>query len=357
MYPASNMNRRKFIERSGLAAAALAVLPSKKAPNQATKAKSTMLSAYYFRAHMYTMVPRHVREDMKWMAGIGTKNVCVAVLEQDLTAAIENISLIKEEAAKEGIKLMVVPSRWGGLLAGAPKVPSLFTVTHPNTWLLKKDKTFYTDQNVGVHSSIHYDDTVNFFCNSLDQVVTLWAPAGIIWDEPKIYDKPDYSPEAVKKLKDVENVSLHNKAFSNFFSYLNAYIKSKNPDIITNLFAYANLSEGVIESASAIEDLDYFGCDGRPWRVEDGGKVEQEAKVLLGPGERFLKAAKMANKKSLYLIENHNMREEDIHLMNKRLPEVLSLQPDHLIYYYYPRNVDKPEMNMTVLAHHLKKIK
>lgn len=26
------------------------------------------LSAFFFRAHMYTIVPRHVREDMEWMA-------------------------------------------------------------------------------------------------------------------------------------------------------------------------------------------------------------------------------------------------------------------------------------------------
>ena len=36
---------------------------------------------------MYTCVPRQIREDMEWMAAIGTNFVCVGVLEQDLFAA------------------------------------------------------------------------------------------------------------------------------------------------------------------------------------------------------------------------------------------------------------------------------
>jgi len=28
--------------------------------------KRPFLSAYYFRAHMYTLVPQHVRQDMAW---------------------------------------------------------------------------------------------------------------------------------------------------------------------------------------------------------------------------------------------------------------------------------------------------
>ncbi len=32
-------------------------------------------NAYYSRQPMYTLVPRHVREDMEWMASIGTNTV------------------------------------------------------------------------------------------------------------------------------------------------------------------------------------------------------------------------------------------------------------------------------------------
>jgi hypothetical protein len=354
------MKRREFLKTS-IATTALAstvvdslALPSAQTKQPLGKSNDRILNAYYFRAHMYTLVPKHVREDLQWMADIGTDVVTVAVLEQDLTAAVENVSIIQQEAAKLGMKLFVVPSRWGGLLAGAPKVPSHFSVVNPQTWVKKKDGSFYTDPNVGVHSSVHYPETVDFFKRSLDKVFSFWDVAGIIWDEPKIYDKKDYSEFAQKKIIDIENQALHNQAFSNFFSIINKHIKSRYPDKHTSLFIYANQQQEVIESAAGIEQLDYFGCDGRPWSANEKGELEQPGKVLIGPGERFIEAANKNAKKSLFLIENHNMKAENNTWMDKRLPDIVAMKPDQLIYYYYPRNVDKPEENMAIIRKHLK---
>ena len=322
----------------------------------ASKRRSTdkLLNAYYFRAHMYTMVPSQVREDLQWMADIGTNVVSVAVLEQDLRAAVENVTIIAEEANKLGMDLFVVPSRWGGLLAGAPKVPSVFTIQNPQTWLLKEDGSFYKDKNVGVHSSIHYPETVEFFKDSLDKVFDLWNVKGIIWDEPKIYDKKDYSELAKKNIERIDQVEPHNTAFSNFFSKLNKHIKDNYREVTTNLFAYANMPQHIINSIGTIKDLDYMGCDGRPWSAEDMGDVEQVGKTLLGPGQNYLKTARENKMKGLLLVENHNMSSENNALMDRRLSEVVALNPEHLIYYYYPRNLDKPDENMAIIKKHLK---
>jgi hypothetical protein len=40
------------------------------------------ITAYYFRAHTYTLVPHQIRGDMQWMADHGTKAVAVSILEQ-----------------------------------------------------------------------------------------------------------------------------------------------------------------------------------------------------------------------------------------------------------------------------------
>jgi hypothetical protein len=40
--------------------------------------------------------------------------------------------------------------------------------------------------------------------------------------------------------------------------------------------------------------------------------------------------------------------------MNRRLPEVLAMRPDHLIYYYYPRSLEAPEDTMGIIARHLR---
>ncbi|MEM7109725.1 MAG: twin-arginine translocation signal domain-containing protein [Bacteroidota bacterium] len=350
------ITRRGFVQKAALGSAALGLAGNIEAcASSKSRDESKLLNAYYFRAHMYTMVPHQVREDLSWMADIGTNVVSVALLEQDLRAAIENVEIIVNEANKLGMEVFVVPSRWGGLLAGAPKVPSVFTIQNPDAWMRKEDGSFYKDRNVGTHSSIHYASTLDFFKAGIDKIFELWNIKGIIWDEPKIYDKKDYSAEARKNINDLEDINEHNSAFSNFFSRLNRHIHHNHPGKSTHLFAYANWRNEVIKTMAGIEELDYFGCDGRPWPVDAGGQVEQSGKNLLGgPGKQYLEAARSNGKKGLLLIENHNMPAENNALMDKFLPEVMALEPEQLIYYYYPRNVDKPDENMALIAKHLK---
>jgi hypothetical protein len=317
--------------------------------------KHRLLNAYYFRAHLYTMVPHQVREDLKWMRDVGTQAVSIAVLEQDLFAAVENIHVICDEAGKLGMDVYAVPSRWAGLFAGAPKVPSLFSVCHPDTWVLERDGSPKFSDVSGVISSVHYPETFEFFRTSIDKMFSLWDLKGVIWDEPKMLQSRDFSGKAVEKLGTEAPIETHVRAFVDFMSRINRYIKTAHPEKRTCLFAYAFLDDWQIEMAVNIDGLDEFGCDGRPWYAEDKGKNEASGKVLLGKegGERFLTAAKMAGKKSVWLIENHNMATSDILILDRRLPEVLLKEVDHLIYYYYPRNLEDPDRIMNVIRKHL----
>ena len=140
---------------------------------------------------------------------------------------------------------------------------------------------------------------------------------------------------------------------------LNAYyfraIKEGFPDRKIAMFIYASKSDMVVEKCATISGLDAFGCDGRPWGKIDGGKLESEGKVLLdGVGQRFIDAARKNNKQSLWLIENHNMADADIPILEKRLPEVVKSDVDHLIYYYNPRNLSQPDKIMSIVRKNLK---
>ena len=64
----------------------------------------------------------------------------------------------------------------------------------------------------------------------------------------------------------------------------------------------------------------------------------------------------MNPEKSLMLIENHNLETKDNVLMDKRLSEVLNLKADQFIYYYYPRNLEKPEETMAIIKKHIRKL-
>lgn len=354
------MERREFIKSTLMASAGVALFPelvhAKREYEHTSVTGGKVLNAYYFRAHTYTIVPHQVKEDLKWMADLGTNVVSIAVLEQDLFAAVENIQIICNEANKLGMKVFVVPSRWGGMFAGAPKVPSLFSVKNPQTWVLAKNGKPLTNSISGVISSIHYPETKAFFIESLDRVFKTWDIDGVIWDEPKSFIK-DYSKKATENLGPDADLRSHVKATIDFYSQINKHIKTNYPKIQTSMFAYAHLSDMIVKEAAHTEYLDYYGCDGRPWRNEDGGQQEGEGKVLLGMGERYLKEAKRVGKKGLWLIENHNMQMADIKLMDRRMDEVLSKDIDQLIYYYYPRNIENPDVAMDILAKHLRKFR
>ena len=71
---------------------------------------------------------------------------------------------------------------------------------------------------------------------------------------------------------------------------------------------------------------------------------------MLDKGPLFLADAKAAGKQSLLLVENHNLRTADIGLMQKRLTELVALQPDFLLYYYYPVDVAEPDAAMRAIV-------
>jgi hypothetical protein len=318
-----------------------------------------IVNAYYFRAHMYTMVPRHVREDLKWMADAGCNAVTLAVLEQDLFAAVENIEIVCNEAAKAGLRVLATPSRWAGLTAGAPKTPSLFSATHPETWMRDAGgKPFFTERVSGVISSVHHPATHQFFCETFDRMFGQFPFAGFIWDEPKGF-RPDYLKLPADSAKET-----HWQAAADFYARVSRYVREKHPAKSISMFIQANANAKIVELGAAIEPLDYFGCDGRPWDLAAdkqwaGGGDDPESgkgKTLIGPGERFLSAARERGKKTMVLAENHNLPAKMIPAMEAGLPRVLALAPDHLIFYYYPRNIEDPDRNMTVIRQAIQKI-
>lgn len=351
------MNRRKFLGNTFLLTGGIPLVNTQvpEIIKKQNAVKDKILNAYYLRAHMYTIVPRQISEDMKWMAGVGTNVVSIALLEQDLWAAGSNIDIICNAATKEGMNVWGVPSRWGGLLAGAPKVPSLFSVQNPDTWILKRDGKPSYNAVSGVVSSIYHSDTMNFFCKTADDFLNRFPLGGLIWDEPKEVGTEDFSRAAIKILGTSSTYEERVTHHAAFFSSINSYLRRRHPKIELSLFNLASIDDIVINTMAKIKELNYYGCDGRPWAMEDGGHLEGVGKTLLDHAIKFLTIAKMNGVKSLLLMENHNLQSVDFHLLKKGIPKVIEMNPDQLVYYYFPRNVDAPEEEMKIIGNALKK--
>jgi len=54
-------------------------------------------------------------------------------------------------------------------------------------------------------------------------------------------------------------------------------------------------------------------------------------------------------------VENHNLNEKYTELPKKRLAEVSEYKPDHLICYYFPRNLSNSDEIMTIMENQIKK--
>ncbi|MCL3778921.1 hypothetical protein EMN47_00820 [Prolixibacteraceae bacterium JC049] len=350
------MDRRNFVKKISVAGACSVVAPSviyaKK--DRVTKKSSQLLNAYYFRAHMYTLVPHQVREDLKWMADVGTNVVSLGVLEQDLYAAVENIDIICNEASKMGMEVYAVPSRWGGIVAGAPKVASVFTCQNPQTWVKRKNGETLKSSISGCISSIHHPDTYDFVEETTLKMLKTWDIKGVIWDEPKTLGV-DYCDAALKAMNGHPTSEKQIAANVDFYSRINRKIKEVHPEVSTHFFVFASVGQQKVEQLAKIDAMDSFGCDGRPWGAKDGGVLESKGKTLLdGNGQRFVDAAHKNNRKGLWLIENHNMPASNIPILEKRLGEVIAQSPEHLIYYYFPRNLEKPYEVMNLFKKHLR---
>ncbi len=313
------------------------------------------LSAYYFRAHMYTLVPHQVQEDMQWMADHGTDAVVIGVLEQDFEAAAENIDRICAAAQAVGMGLWVTPSRWGNLIAGCPKVPSIHTSRHPETWALNADGSPHIGF-LGAYASVHHPAVHEFFQTSIARLVTRWPVTGILWDELKALHVIDHHPTAVTALGERHaDPTAHLAAQVAFFGDINAHAKALRPELHTGAFIFGHCPQEQITAVAQMPALDECGCDGRPWHHSDGGMSDNgsggpPSKFLLDQGPAFIAAARAAGKRSYALIENHALPHNCHGLVARRLPEVLAMDWDHCTYYYYPRSCEDPDGAMAVIG-------
>lgn len=353
------MDRRAFLSTGLMASAAAALVPRAlraHADQPGTNSSRGERIAYYYRAHTYTCVPRHIREDFAWMRDVGTTAVGITLLEQDLEHIPYNLDILFAEAQRVGLKVLGVPSRWGALVAGAPKVPSAFACSHFDTLVRRKNGDYFTNATFGPMCSVYHPETLAFVTDGLDRMLGRWPFAMLLWDEVKAYHVLDYSPAARAALGErVGDRAAHLQGVTDFFTRANAHIKQKHPQVRTMLMLYANIESDILASAATCGQLDAIGIDGRPWPAGAGGQDEQPGKVLIGPpAERLFAQAHAAGKQSFALIENHNMRTADYALLDRYLPEVLALPYEHLIYYYYPRNLERPDEQMALMRTHLR---
>ena len=235
-----------------------------------------------------------------------------------------------------------------------PKAPSFFSVRNPHTWILDENGNPRYNNFSGITSSIMYPETLSYIQDKVSEMLDLWPFDGIIWDEPKCFVR-DFSPEAKKILGENVPYPAYLEKVTAFLTDINQFIKHNHENVSTHLFGYASLSEEEIDALGKVKYLDFMGCDGRPWSREQDLKLggDGKGKYLLTDGHRFIKAARKNNMNSLWLVENHRVNGDFQEMMDQNYPSILEEDIDHLIYYYYPNELEDPDTHMNIISHHI----
>jgi len=294
-----------------------------------------LVGAYYFGAGYFTLVPDNIKRDISEMKKMGTDVICITATEGDITDNKSNIQFIIKTIHANGMKVFIVPSNLAAITAGQPLEPSIFPYHHLNTWVINKDSTKKIRRLSGAVCSFYYPEVKQYFKDIVKQIMDTFKVDGIVWDEPKSTYWQDFSLLALENNKDGDFVK-YMQDYAAFFSEINKYIKSINPNIIIVQFDEACRNDTVVNESAKIKNIDYFGTDGCPYfTAESPYKGNRATKVLPVFGERYFKAARNNNHKTFALIENQYLTLEEVKSMEKNIDYISSMDVDFLVYYYY----------------------
>jgi hypothetical protein len=304
---------------------------------------SKHLSAYYFMSTDLCMNRAHVREDMHWLKDHAFDAIHTACHEEHYRAP-KGPQLIIEEAHAAGLKVYAIPSRWCGLIAGWPVLAGHFAATRPDTWMLTADGSHVVKGFCGPLCSVHHPDVKAHMVTCVDRMLKTFDFDGITWDEPKTLHETDCHPLAIEKYGHPVRGREQIQATIDIFVAGNRRARELKPDLRIISFLYAFLEDEIVELWASMEGLDDIGPDGRVAREGDPGKYNM--KYLNDEQERFNRIAAAHGKCSFALIETHHADVLIAQTTLRRLPEYLTMAPEHIAVYYRPL-VDEPEAEIT----------
>jgi len=301
------------------------------------------LTAYYFMGQDLCTVRRHIRDDVNWMADAGTDSVAIGIHEFQLDYGNQQqLDILFDEVVRAGLTVHAIPSRWAGVVAGWPPAAGMFAATHPDSWMKNADGSLVSSVVCGGPICSIYDPaTSDFFLDAIDRMLNLYPVQGIIWDEIKVLESEDHSAHAKRELGEPAKGGTQLKHTVDFFSRASRFARDKKPELTISCFVFAHLPDAILTACAAIDELDFFGIDGKCFPSD-----VPEAKTLFGNFERVVTACRTHDVGTLALIETQNLEARQLEATVEYLPQFLKKPVDHLLYYYHGacRDDDEPCM-------------
>jgi len=307
------------------------------------------LSAYYFYGQDLCIVPRHVREDIAWMAGHGVDGVFVGMHDADLLGG--NTALVCEMIREAGLDVWLIPSRVGGLVAGWGRQPSHLSINHPQWWARLADGS--PRKNCGPQVSVFHPEVPDAIAETVCRMLEQCPATGIVWDEIKTVYGEDHSHAAIDYLGHAASEAELVDGTVECFSAINRRLKQAHPGLRIACFLYSFIRQEYVERCATIDLLDEFGCDGKCFMPGEMDVPESAGgtKVLMGGNDARFAAAAIRNGLAPFtLLETQLLNTPALELSLLRMQEYLPEKTGHLSFYYYPYGLAEPERFMPAIG-------
>ncbi len=311
-----------------------------------------LFTAYCLSYGNWTVIPHQWYETFTDMQNSGFTAVALSFSESEMVYSRRTFEMQIKMAHDCGLKVVVIPSRLGGRVAGAPFMSSPWLSKNPHAQLPEQPE-------IACIEAIEFQQWIKQFITTL---VSDYDIDGIIWDEPKMVDFVTRHPETIAKLGSRPTPENMMDSFAGLLEELSLLAKSIRPDMSITIFNRPLTNSYFSTKVTGGKGIDYAGFDGNFSRQSFFHEPPKKIKHSLSElWDRTVKECSLGNCKTFALIENmlmpENVHEEYEQGLTKFLDRTC---PNHLGCYYYAHNNECPEEvhNITmeiIRKHYLKK--
>ncbi|MBR4662675.1 MAG: hypothetical protein IKO93_02260 [Lentisphaeria bacterium] len=306
------------------------------------------LSAYTLSYGNWTVIPSHWDRLFGEMRDNGFDAVDLSFSESEAMYSMRAVEQQIAMAHKHGLKVLLIPSRFAGRLAGAPFMSSPFICAHPE-WALPGHPGC---------GCVDVPEVVEHSCRFIELLMKSFELDGLILDEPKEAETPSSHPATVARYG---HPGTEEEARTSMLDYLSALIrtaKSFRKELPITIFNMPLTSPSFTTRAAALPGIDYAGFDGtlcmqsyfheKPFRVKP--TVRQ-----LWPRIRQECAGRCG---TFALLENMLIPKSEHRVYEAELEATLAeVHPDHFACYYYGHNNEDGEYIQEITMNAIRRLK
>ncbi len=294
-----------------------------------------ILSAYCLSYGNWTVIPSHWERVFADMREIGFDAVDLSFCESEAVYSMRTFEQQVNLAHKHGLKVFVIPSRFGGRFAGAPLMPGLWLAEHPECQV----------PGHPLLGCLESPAFLEFSEGFIRKIVASFDVDGVIWDEPKQAGVISLHPDTLRKYG---KAPTRGDMFSGMLEYLTCLTRAAReirPSLVMTIFNMPNTPPDFTKQCSRIPGIDFTGFDGtcceQSYFHEPPRRVKPTVRQMW---PRTCEEARRDGGGTFALIENILIPDSEFEAYEKEL--LLTLRevcPDHLSCYYYGHNNESAE--------------